>query len=157
MNTVIKFMMRMIGVGIALAIAGCGGYDESTPEGFYKAYVDAWASSDFEKVLSMHFVTDGKPNGMDYSRSHIESEIKDWGNDESGKTPMNACKKTLREMDGVYYSQNDDNIKVMNAVKGTGGSRENLDPSLTIIRIAGKWNVQDVTGFETSRQSWIRH
>ena len=35
-------MATMLGV-----LAGCGGYDEATPEGFYKAYVDAWASSDF--------------------------------------------------------------------------------------------------------------
>ena len=117
MNKMVKSAIRIIGVGIALVVAGCGGYDESTPEGFYKAYVDAWASSNFEKVLSMHFVTDGRPNGMDYSCAYVESEIKGWEDDESGKTPMNACKKTLREMDGVYYSQNDDNIKVMNAVK----------------------------------------
>lgn len=157
MNKMVKSTIRIIGVVIALVVAGCGGYDESTPEGFYKAYVDAWASSDFEKVLSMHFVTDRRPNGLDYSRTHVESEIKGWVDDESGKTPMNTCKKTLREMDGVYYFQNDDNIKVMNAVKGTGGSRENLDPSLTIIRVDGKWNVQDVYGFESSRQNWIRY
>ena len=150
-------MRKLIMAAMLGFLGGCGGYNESTPEGFYKAYVDAWASSDFEKVLSMHFVTDGKPNGMDYSRAHIESEIKDWGNDESGKTPMKTCRKTLREMDGVYYFQNDDKIKVMNAIKGSGGSRENLDPSLTIIKVDGAWKVQDVTGSQTSRQDWIRH
>lgn len=148
---------KLIMVAMLGAIVGCGGYDESTPEGFYKAYVDAWANSDFEKVLSMHFVSDGRPNGMDYSRIHIESEIKEWENDESGKTPMNVCKKTLQEMDNMYYSQNDDKIKVMNAIKGSDGARENLDPSLTIIKVNGEWKVQSATGFKTSRQDWIRH
>ena len=60
-------------------------------------------------------------------------------------------------MDGVYYSQDDDKIKVMNAIKGSGGSRENLDPSLTIIKVDGEWKVQDATGFQTSRHDWIRH
>lgn len=150
-------MRKLVVVAMLGALAGCGGYNESTPEGFYKAYVDAWASSDFDKVVSMHFVKDGRPNGMDYSRTHIESEIRDWENDESGKTPMKVCSKTLRQMDGVYYSQNDDSIKVMNAIKGTPETRENLDPSLTIIKVDGVWKVQDVTGFQTSRQNWIRH
>lgn len=147
----------MASMAMLCALAGCGGYNESTPEGFYKSYVKAWASSDMEKVLSMHFVTDARPNGLDYSRAHVKSEILAWQDESGDRTPMKVCKQTLKKMSSVYYSQDDETIKVMNAVSGNGATRENLDPSLTIIKVDGRWKVQSVWGSKTSRQDWVSH
>ena len=148
---------RTLLMAIALSAVGGCGYNESTPEGFYQAYVNAWANSDFDKVLSMHYVSEGKPNGMDYSHKHIEAEIKKWEAETGDKTPMAACRRTLNEMSGFNYSQDDEKIKVMYAVKGDPSTRENLDPLLTIIKVDDAWKVQDVTGSKTSQQSWVGH
>lgn len=144
---------RIMMIAALCAVVGCGGYDESTPEGFYKAYVSAWADSDFDKVLSMHFTTDAKPVGIDFSRAHIESEIRAWADETGDKTPMSVCKKTLREMDSMFYSQDDEDIKVLYGQKGMG---ESFDPLLTIIKVDGRWKVQTAYGSRTSRQNWIR-
>ena len=94
---------KMMAIAAMSVLVGCG-YNESTPEGFYMSYVDAWAHSDFDKVLSMHYVTDRKPkhgSDPDFSRSHIEQEIRSWANEEGEKTPMAVCRRALKRLRGL--------------------------------------------------------
>jgi hypothetical protein len=136
-------------------LAGCGGYDESTPEGFYMAYVQAWADKDVDKIIDMHFTSENRPNGCDYSRSHTEKEIRAWMDDNGEKTPQAVCKKTLREVKSFYYSENvSPDIKVLS---GKNAAKVTLDPGLHIEKIDGKWKVISATGSETSRDAWVSH
>lgn len=137
-------------------LVGCG-YNESTPEGFYMSYVDAWAHSDFDKVLSMHYVTDRKPkhgSDPDFSRSHIEQEIRSWANEEGEKTPMAVCRRALKKITRFGYHQDDDDIKVL---WGESSGYEHVGPLLHIEKVDGEWKVTTATDSRTSpRSDWVR-
>lgn len=137
-------------------LVGCG-YNESTPEGFYMSYVDAWAHSDFDKVLSMHYVTDRKPkhgSDPDFSRSHIEQEIRSWANEEGEKTPMAVCRRALKKITRFGCHQDDDDIKVL---WGESSGYEHVGPLLHIEKVDGEWKVTTATDSRTSpRSDWVR-
>ena len=136
-------------------LVGCG-YNESTPEGFYMSYVDAWAHSDFDKVLSMHYVTDRKPkhgSDPDFSRRHIEQKIRSWANEEGEKTPMAVCRRALKKITRFGYHQDDDDIKVL---WGESSGYEHVGPLLHIEKVDGEWKVTTATDSETSRQDSVR-
>lgn len=137
-------------------LVGCG-YNESTPEGFYMSYVDAWAHSDFDKVLSMHYVTDRKPkhgSDPDFSRSHIEQEIRSWANEEGEKTPMAVCRRALKKITRFGYHQDDDDIKVL---WGESSGYEHVGPLLHIEKVDGEWKVTTATDSRNSpRSDWVR-
>lgn len=146
---------KMMAIAAMSVLVGCG-YNESTPEGFYMSYVDAWAHSDFDKVLSMHYVTDRKPkhgSDPDFSRSHIEQEIRSWANEEGEKTPMAVCRRALKKITRIDYFQDDENLKVLN---GRSSDYENVGPSLHIEKVDGEWKVTSADDSETSRQDWVR-
>lgn len=147
---------KMMAIAAMSVLVGCG-YNESTPEGFYMSYVDAWAHSDFDKVLSMHYVTDRKPkhgSDPDFSRSHIEQEIRSWANEEGEKTPMAVCRRALKKITRIDYSQDDENLKVLN---GRSSDYENVGPLLHIEKVDGEWKVTMATDSRTSpRSDWVR-
>jgi len=149
----VQLVFAMSAMGLLL---GCGGYNESTPEGFYMAYVQAWAEKDVGKIVDMHFTTDAKPNGIDYSRNRTESEVRAWMEDDGSKTPQSICKKAIKEIKSFYYSDNvRDNVKVLSGRNASDDA--NIDPLLHIEKVDGKWKVISATGSKTSRQDWIRH
>lgn len=147
---------KMMAIAAMSVLVGCG-YNESTPEGFYMSYVDAWAHSDFDKVLSMHYVTDRKPkhgSDPDFSRSHIEQEIRSWANEEGGKTPMAVCRRALKKITRFGYHQDDDDIKVL---WGESSGYEHVGPLLHIEKVDGEWKVTTATDSRTSpRSDWVR-
>ena len=146
----------MMAIAAMSVLVGCG-YNESTPEGFYMSYVDAWAHSDFDKVLSMHYVTDRKPkhgSDPDFSRSHIEQEIRSWANEEGEKTPMAVCRQALKKITRFGYHQDDDDIKVL---WGESSGYEHVGPLLHIEKVDGEWKVTTATDSRTSpRSDWVR-
>ena len=146
---------KMMAIAAMSVLVGCG-YNESTPEGFYMSCVDAWAHSDFDKVLSMHYVTDRKPkhgSDPDFSRRHIEQEIRSWANEEGEKTPMAVCRRALKKITRFGYHQDDDDIKVL---WGESSGYEHVGPLLHIEKVDGEWKVTTATDSETSRQDWVR-
>lgn len=147
---------KMMAIAAMSVLVGCG-YNESTPEGFYMSYVDAWAHSDFDKVLSMHYVTDRKPkhgSDPDFSRSHIEQEIRSWANEEGEKTPMAVCRRALKKITRFGYHQDDDDIKVL---WGESSGYEHVGPLLHIEKVDGEWKVTTATDSRTSpRSDWVR-
>lgn len=147
---------KMMAIAAMSVLVGCG-YNESTPEGFYMSYVDAWAHSDFDKVLSMHYVTDRKPkhgSDPDFSRSHIEQEIRSWANEEGEKTPMAVCRRALKKITRFGYHQDDDDIKVL---WGESSGYEHVGPLLHIEKVDGEWKVTTATDSRNSpRSDWVR-